>query len=116
MIFFLFQDKSICSALRPSNQQCSFRLGNQVYNLIQLYNKNGKYIIKDPEENVEYLLNICGPVSDDDVHCNDDNLAFLKLSAEPDIKKRYISQYISFSKCYFNFYFIYITFNYLNSF
>lgn len=66
-------------------------MDGHVYNLTGLYQKNGKYVIEDPKENSEYILNICGPAVDDEIPCNDNNLIYLKRTSEPDVRKRYVS-------------------------
>lgn len=77
--------------MQSSIQNCTIDFEDRFYNLSSLYKNNDKYVIKDKDENIEYVFNVCGPIFDDDIPCNDKNVIFMKHTNETDVSKRYVS-------------------------
>ncbi|KAL1505500.1 hypothetical protein ABEB36_005054 [Hypothenemus hampei] len=72
-----------CNHLKAKKRSCIF---NEVYNLTSL---GGNTSIMDKNNtNLQFILNICGPVDDEDLPCNQDISVILKDLSVPNTKLR----------------------------
>ncbi|CAG9822775.1 unnamed protein product, partial [Phaedon cochleariae] len=75
-----------------THHSCTLETSGKLYNLGGLYKKDGKYTVKDKHDgNLEYLLNVCGSVIDEEAPCMQDAMVALKNSSEANLRHKVMS-------------------------
>nr|CAH7747839.1 unnamed protein product [Callosobruchus chinensis] len=74
----------------PRRHSCAVEHDGNIYDLSKLAKENSSYVLKDKDDpSIEYLLNVCQYVVDEEAACIKGASVILKDSTELDIRKRF---------------------------